>query len=233
MTFLSFFHLVINLIAIALFGFAILLTLRLSPKMELSTIVTADEKKICESNYKWLRNSSFITVPVFLIAVSFLHPVLATIIPMIFHISLIRKLKTNSLYVYRHTQQALCLILLRAGTAALIFSFFYSGGFVLFLLANGLLWLFGTNWGISQVNRGDCWLMQRKGEKIILPETTEPEKPDNPIVDTELDDMLKSLDAKGTLAAKQKALDAFRTGTLKIKKRAVEVLSKLGEVEKF
>jgi len=85
-------------------------------------------------------------------------------------------------------------------------------------------------WGRNQVIRGRCWLMEQRGEKIISVESA---KVDSPQMDKELEDMLKSLDAKDTLTAKTKALNAFRTGTPETKRRAVEILSKLGEVEEF
>jgi hypothetical protein len=71
--------------------------------------------------------------------------------------------------------------------------------------------------------------MEQRGE-IAISETA---KVDSPQMDKELEDMLKSLTAKDALAAKTKALNAFRARTPETKKRALEVLSKLGEVEEF
>jgi hypothetical protein len=98
------------------------------------------------------------------------------------------------------------------------------------VLGNGSLWLFGSTWGWNQVSRGECWWMEKKGEKPIPSEST---KVDSPQIDKELENLLKSLNAKDKLTAKTKALKAFRTGTPETKKRAVEMLSKLGEVEVF
>ena len=222
-------------VTLAIFFLFVIWALRLNPKSELSLVVTDAEKKICAANYTWLRNSSFITIPVFFVALlQDVPPALAVLFPFIFHISLIRRLKTESLYVYRHTQQSLLMLLLRAASASIIFSIFdVDGGFWLFALVNGSLWLFGTNWIIVQVNRNTCWLMQRKGEKIILSENTEPEKHETPIMDKELASMLDSLNADSIKTAKEKALHAFQTGTPTIKKHAVAVLAKLGEVETF
>ena len=161
-------------------------------------------------------------------------PAMAVLIPFVFHVGLIRKLKTESLYVYRHTQQSLLMLFLRAASASIIFYIFdVDGGFWLFALVNGSLWLFGTNWIVVQVNRNTCWLMERKGEQILLPASTQSEKGKTSLEDKELEAMLKSLDAPGTTTARQKAMHAFRTGTPELKKRAITVLSQLGEVEKF
>jgi hypothetical protein len=104
---------------------------------------------------------------------------------------------------------------------------------LLFVFGNGALWLIGSIVGWSQTSNGKCWFMDRKGEKLLLPESIKPEKPNTSIDDKELDELLKSLDATGMTTARQKALHAFRTGTPELKKRAIAVLAKLGEVEKF
>jgi hypothetical protein len=218
-------------VTIALFFLLIVWAWRLNPKSELSDVITVAEKKICETNYRWLRNSSFITIPVFFIALIMgTPPAIAALIPFVFHISLLRRLNTESLYVYRHTQQALLLLLVRAAAASLIFSTFYgSEGFWAFVIVNGSLWLFSTNWEISQVMLNRCWLMEHKGEKIILPNA----KPDIVATNTEHNETLKSADARDVATAREQALQSFRTGTPEMKKRAFTVLTGLGEVEKF
>jgi len=228
-------HLIIALI-LALwnisFAFFYLLTvwiLRLDPKADLSHQVTDDEKKVCETNNKWLRNSSFITIPIFIIAIYMdVPPAIAALMPFVFHINLASRLRTDNLFVYRHTQQALFLLILRAATAMIIFSFFgLDEGFELFVLVNGSLWLFGTNWEIKQVKNNDCWLMRRRGEEIILPIS------DIPALDEDVNETLNSIDTKIKNTTVKKSLTAFRSGTPEERKKAVLVLSQLGEVEKF
>jgi len=207
------------------FGFsliflAIVWIMRLDPKSDLSHRVTDAEKKICERNYNWLRNSSFITIPVFFIAMYMdAPPIVAVSITFIFHIPIIQRLKTENLFVFRHTQQALYLLILRAMTAIVIFWIYYlDEGFWLFVLVNGSLWLFGTNWEIKQVKNNDCWLMRRRNEEIIV----EVESPsDSPI------------DAKTRNTKIKQSLQTFRTGTPDEREKAVLTLSQLGEVEKF
>ena len=207
--------------------------LRLNPNKELSHIVTDEERKACEKNYKWLRNSSFFTIPVFLVAFFFdAHPLIAVFLTFLFHIQLIGRLQTENLYVYRHTQQALFLLLLRAGTAIAIFSYFYFDGFWLFVIVNGSLWLIGTNWEIVQVKRNDCWLMRRRGEEILVPQI--PVGVDQPVeLDKATTDMLKSVTSREKKAEIKSSLTTFRAGTHLERKKAVLILAELGEVEKF
>ena len=207
--------------------------LRLNPNKELPHIVTDEQRKACEKNYKWLRNSSFFTIPVFLVAFFFdAHPLIAVFLTFLFHIQLIGRLQTENLYVYRHTQQALFLFLLRAGTAIAIFSYFYFDGFWLFVIINGSLWLFGTNWEIAQVKRNDCWLMRRRGEEILVPKI--PVGVDQPVeLDKATTDMLKSITSREKKAEIKSSLTTFRAGTPLERKKAVLILAELGEVEKF
>jgi hypothetical protein len=215
----------------ALFFIVIVWIIGLNPKTEFSSIITDEHKSIGRSIYQWLLVSPVLSIP-FSIFLSILLEsniyghVLATCIPLILHFHLLFNIR-KSLYIYRHTQQALALLVLRAAVAAWAL---YDFNIALFLLGNGSIWLFGGIWGFSQIKRGKCWLMEQRGEKITLPETA---KVDSPQMDKELEDMLKSLNAKDALAAKTKALNAFRAGTPATKKRALEVLSKLGEVEEF
>ena len=207
--------------------------LRLNPNKELPHIVTDEERKACEKNYKWLRNSSFFTIPVFLVAFFFdAHPFIAVFLTFLFHIQLIGRLQTENLYVYRHTQQALLLLLLRAGTTIAIFSYFYFDGFWLFVIVNGSLWLFGTNWEIAQVKRNDCWLMRRRGEEILVPKI--PVGVDQPVeLDKATTDMLKSITSREKKAEIKSSLTTFRAGTPLERKKAALILAELGEVEKF
>lgn len=227
-------------VSLAFVYLLILWVLRLNPKKKMSPLVTPDGKKICEKNYKWLRNSSFFTVPVFLIALVLdAHPAIAAFLPFLFHIRLIGRLQTENLYVYRHTQQSLYLLLLRAGTAIAIFSLasYFDGmneGVWLFVIINGSLWLFGTNWEIAQVKQNDCWLMRRRDEEIILAMETPDLLIDTPaLMDKETEKQITSIDTKTKNTRVKQSLQTFRTGTPDEKKKALRVLSELGEVEKF
>jgi hypothetical protein len=162
--------------------------------------------------------------------------VLMALAPLVLHLPLLTGLTSKSGFVYRHTQQAILLIALRAGMASLAamnVEDHLDYALLLFVFGNGLLWLIGSISGWSQVSSGKCWLMERKGEKLLAPESTQAPRTGTSLEDKELKDMLKSLDAPGMTTARQKAMHAFRTGTPEMKKRAIAVLSQLGEVEKF
>ncbi|SRR6266498_3029001 len=225
----------------ALFFFAVVWLLRQDPKPYSKEIPlpTNTEKKTAGLLYTWLMLSSIFAVPTFVLLLfnfstysSTNQRVLAALIPLIFHTPLLLGLASKSTFVFRHTQQALFLMAIRAGVALLTVSLANEpfDGIWLFLLGNGALWLFGSLWGWDQIQRGECWFMKRKGQKLVSVAAT---TIDSPPMDQELKSMLKSLDAKEALAAKNKALQAFRTGSPESKKRAVEILYTLGEVEKF
>lgn len=222
----------------ALFFLAVVWIMRLNPKPYSTNIPAPSDldRDSVKGTYTWLLISPVLTMPTMIIAseiisdYSFNDYMLAALIPLIFHTPLLFRLNTKSVFVYRHAQLAIFLIALRAGAAAFAFSTESLG---LFVLVNGSLWLFGTNWARNQALRKECWLMQRKGERIILPENAEPEKHAPLITDKELANMLESLNADNIKSAKEKTLRAFQTGTPTIKKRATLVLAKLGEVEKF
>ena len=224
----------------ALLFLAIIWLLRQNPEPGASFTLSDSERKTAKIVYGWLLFSPVLTVPVFIVSIIYLSygesnttvRGLEALIPLIFHLPLLWGLTSKNSFVYRHTQQGILLIALRAGTAVLASSIssYSEFGFWLFLLGNGSLWLFGSTWGWNQVSRGEYWWMKQKDEKLITPEST---KVDSAQMDKELEDLLKSLNATDKLYAKTKALKAFRSGTPETKKRAVEVLSKLGEVEQF
>jgi hypothetical protein len=227
----------------ALFFIAVVWVLRMNPGSDASFILGRNDQKTARRIYTWLFLSSFITVPIFIVAAANTYyqstineHVLTALVPLILHLPLLLGLTSKSAFVYRHTQQGILLIALRAGLASLAtmnLENHIDYALLLFFFGNGSLWLIGSIVGWSQVSNGKCWFMERKGEKILLPETAQPAKPDSLELNKELDDMLKSLDTKGMDTARQKAMHAFRTGTPEIKKRAIAVLSQLGEVEKF
>lgn len=224
----------------ALFFLGTVWVMRLNPKADSKEIPFPSDKdrKRAKGMYTWLLLSPFLTVPTMIITALNLdwnsspnQRVFAALIPAIFHLLLLFQLDSKRPFVYRHTQQGILLVALRASMAALALNIskYPDDGIWLFLLGNGSLWLFGTLWGRNQVVRSDCWWMRRRGE-IILPLQERPIE--QPITDDELDAMVKGLDAEGS-TARQKALNAFREGTPETRKKAVLVLSKLGEVEKF
>ena len=224
----------------ALFFLAVVWILQQNPRPDSSFSLNDNERKAARGIYTWLFFSPMLTIPTFIVVLLILSywesgtdvRVLASMIPLIFHLPLLSGLTSKNAFLYRHTQQGILLIALRAGMAILATSIgtYSVGGFWLFLLGNGSLWLFGSIWGWNQISRGECWWMKQKGEKLIAPESI---KAGSPEMDKELEDMLKSLNVKDKLSAKTKVLNAFRAGTPETKKRAVEVLSKLGEVEEF
>jgi len=227
----------------ALFFLAVVWVLRTNPGSDVSFTLGRNDKKTAHRVYSWLFFSSFLTVPIFLLSAAntYSHStnnerVLTALVPLILHLPLLLGLTSKSGFVYRHTQQGILLIALRAGMAslaALNVEDHIDYALLLFVFGNGGLWLIGSIVGLSQVSNGKCWFMEYKGEKLLAPETVKLEKPGNTLNDKELEDMLKFLDAPGVTTARQKAMHAFRTGTPEIKKRAIAVLSQLGEVEKF
>ncbi|HLF74224.1 MAG TPA: hypothetical protein VI524_07760 [Anaerolineales bacterium] len=223
----------------AIFFLAVVWLMRLNPSSNSVLTPGITEKNTARRLYLWLLLSPFVTVPIFLVSVFFLSSsastnqrVLAALIPLIFLTPLLLGLTSKSVFVFRHSQQSILLMAFRAGLASLAISITAqpADGLGLFLLGNGSLWLFGSIWGRNQVTRGECWLMQRKGEKSA---SLESQAANLSPLDGELEVMLKSLDAKDKLLAKTKALNAFRSGPPETRRRAVEVLSRLGEVEEF
>jgi len=242
-------------IAAGLFFLAIIWLMRLNPTPHLKTWPAPNEtdKKTAKRIYTWLLLSPFITVPIFAYSVlnlshrsSIDERVLFALFPLIFHMVLLFGLNSKSPFVYRHTQQAIFLIALRAGMAALAVNIASDpeDGLWLFLLGNGTLWLFSTIWGRNQIFRSKCWWMERKGETIVAKARgdSESEMADlasefkqtqnlSPKEYIYLSD--KSLLSQQKSQAKEHALAAFRLGDEEIKKQAVDILNELGEVEMF
>jgi len=235
----------------ALFFIAVVWLLRMNPGSDISFTVSSNEKKAARQVYTWLFWSSIIAVPIFIGAnfdtsseSTINERVLTALIPLIIHILLLTGLTSKSAFVYRHTQQGILLIALRAGMASLaaaIAQSYTDYAIMLFLLGNGALWLFGSLFGWSQVSDGKCWFMERKGEtivlmdiksgKIVAPEsqTIQPNE-----ADKKLEQILNSMNAHEKQIAKEKALEAFQSGIPgEVRKNALNILSILGEVEKF
>lgn len=194
------------------------------------------DKKTAKRIYTWLLLSSFISVPIFLILVgiSYGEPsndlVLAALMPSIIHVVLFSGLNSSSAFVFRHTQQAILLVALRAGMAALAVNIgsYPEDGIGLFLLGNGSLWLFGSLWGRNQAIRGDCWWIKQKGEIIVR--TIEQLERFSAQENLEFGRRLIPYNQE---VSTTHALMAFRRGDPNIKKQAVELLDKLGQVEIF
>ena len=230
----------IKTIAGGLFFLAVLWLMRLNPKLYHKTIPFPSDadKKIAKRIYTWLLLSPFITVPVFVISAlnlsyqsSINERVLCALIPLIFHIVLLFGFDSKSSFVFRHTQQAILLVALRAGMAALAVNIGSSpgDGLGLFILGNGSLWLFGSLWGRNQVIRGECWWAKRKGEIILHTiEQLEMLSPQENIQHSK-----QLMQKSRNDAAANHALIAFRFGDSEIRNQAVDILDKLGEVEMF
>jgi len=194
------------------------------------------DKKTAKRIYTWLLLSSFISVPIFLILVgiSYGEPsndlVLAALMPSIIHVVLFSGLNSSSAFVFRHTQQAILLVALRAGMAALAVNIgsYPMEGLGLFLLGNGSLWLFGSLWGRNQVIRGECWWIKRRGEIIVH----RPEQLGMLSPEENLKHSRGLMYSDEGIAAKH-ALMSFRYGNPSIKKQAVAILDELGEVDMF
>ena len=223
----------------ALFFLAVVWILRQNPGVDSSFTVTENEKKSAKGIYLWLLLSPLLILPVFvslLLGVDFPEAgtntrALVTLIPSIFHFLLVMGLTSKSAFVYRHTQQAILLVGLRAGLATLAISVgsYPIDGIWLFLMGNGSLWLLGSLWGLLQVSRGQCWLMEQKRETLAI-QTGEAEDVSPQIHLARSTEFLQRYNAA---EAKKHALAAFRGGDREIRSRAVKLLSALHEVEEF
>lgn len=228
-----------------LFFLMVVWILRHDPNPNSFFTVSEKDKSTARRVYTWLFLSSFITVPFFLIQVISSYSshttnnqlVLNAIVPLLFHLPLLLGLTSKNAFIYRHTQQGILLSALRAGMAGLALTIGDSPdeGAWVFLLGNGSLWLFGSIWGWTQINRSECWWMRQKGEAILPLEGTD-------LTSTVMRERLspvahlaqsKSLKHNQKDVAKAHALLAFRLGSPEIKRQAVQVLEDAGEVESF
>ena len=221
----------------ALFFIVVVFLMRQNPGSDSSATVGENEKKTARRVYAWLFWSSFLTVPIFIIAIISAYDssvnglVFAALTPLILHTPLLFGLSSKSSFVYRHTQQGILLIALRAGLASLAVSggSYPDDGLWLFLLGNGTLWLFGTIWGLNQISRSDCWLMRRKGEGIDIAV----DKAGNLAPHIHLQKSREFLNGSKKPEAKEHALAAFRRGNRENRLEAIQLLEALNEIEKF
>jgi hypothetical protein len=222
----------------ALFFITVVWLLRQDPGAGTDFNAGENEKKTARRVYTWLFLSPLLTVPVFIVALFSAYDsstegrVLAALIPLILHIPLLAGLTSKNGFVYRHTQQGILLMSLRAGVASLAAINFDSAGILLFLLGNGGLWLLGSLLGGDQVRRGECWLMQRKGEtvEIIIGSAV---SAGNLAPQVHLEKSREFIQRFKKEDAMAHALAAFRKGDRDIRLQALRVLEVLEEVEKF
>jgi hypothetical protein len=217
---------------------AVVWAMRQNPRHDAVFVVRDVEKNTARRLYAWLLLSPCVTLPLFLYLIYSLEAstinegVLIALIPLIFHLPLLLGLTSKSTFVLRHMQQGILLVALRAGIASLVVNMgsYSDNGWLLFLLGNGSLWLFGSIWGWNQVYRGECWLMKQKGETLVtkaeeLREALSPQ--------THLERSREFIGIYKADEAKKHALAAFHSGDREIKIEAVKLLSALREVEEF
>jgi hypothetical protein len=228
----------------ALFFLGITLLLYLDPGTDASITIGNNEKKNARRIYTWLFWSPLITVSIFIaqlfnLASTVNDQVLVALIPSLLHIPLLLGLTSKSRFVFRHTQQGILFIALRAGMASLAavnINNHLEYAVLLFFIGNGTLWLSSSIFGWNQIYNGTCWLMDRKGEQIISQEPQPINKVAQPVTepDKKLEQFLGSMNTKEKQTAKEKALEAFQSGIQgEVRKNALNILSILGEVEKF
>jgi hypothetical protein len=230
-----------------LFFLLILWIILRNPSGDMHAEVGKTEKSVARRVYTWLFISSMFTVPFFiylLIATdlgqsSSNRLILTALIPLLLHLPLLLGLTSKSIFVYRHTQQGIILIALRAFLAAVALNIgnYPYGGVWLFLLGNGSLWLFGSIWGWVQINRSECWWMKQKGDIIAaFGESIASPKIESPrLLSPEqcLEYSKWYLKRQLQNSAKELALEAFRRGNYKIRYQAIRVLDEMNEVEFF
>ncbi len=224
----------------ALFFLATVWLLRMNPASDASLIISDNEKKTARRIYTWLFFSPLSTIPLLitlLLNSSYEStPSLNQIVPIVLisalpHAFLLLGLSSKSVFVYRHTQQGILMIALRAGMAVLAINSLDSDmslGLGIFFLGNGLLWLFGSLIGWSQISHGESWFMQGKGETPITSDAVE-----NLPAQKHIEQSQVFIHRYKPDEAKKHALAAFRSRDREIKAQAVKLLRTLDEVEKF
>ena len=223
----------------ALFFLAVVWMMRQNPGADSSFTITEKEKKSARGIYVWLLLSPVLTLPIFgILLLNLDFPEADTnsrafiaIVPSLVHLLLVMGLTSKSAFVYRHTQQAILLIALRAGLATLAISVepYPIDGIWLFLIGNGSLWLLGSLWGLAQVSRGECWLMEQKRETLAV----KPGEAEDLSPQIHLARSREFIQKYNAAEAKKHALAAFRGGDDEIRSQAVTLLHALHEVEEF
>jgi Tol biopolymer transport system component len=184
---------------------------------------------------------------------------LSILLPALLQLILVVGLISPQLYVRRHAQQAITLIGFRIVSSVLFIGLMSGAGWLLWLLVNGFLWLFGGIWGLRQVSRGGCWLMRMRGETDLLPrfaaapvtpvavpsvvpsapQVAEPIATPVPAPGFSIpNDPSAALELGLALVAQSRREQAiacfmfvFRNGSPELRQRAVAEMEKLGEVE--
>ncbi len=206
--------------------------------------------------YWWLFYSPLITVPWLMVAVTFQGlstsgdanwsvPVLSAALP---HVVLLFGLRSKYLYQRRHVQQALLFVLVRTVTTFLLVAVNQGAFACLWLIVNGGLWLWSSWWGLQQVRKGDCWLMQILGEDSQLPrpwagqtlESATPSSMDAVIATRAQAALQAKLDRGRALANSGQRpeavacfMDVFHGSAPGLRQQALVQLEALGEVETF
>jgi len=230
-------------LAAALFFLGVVWILRQNPGPDATFEVGDEQKKKARRIYTWLFLSSILTVPFFLIMVIASYSgntttnqlVLAALVPVLFHLPLLLGLTSKSAFVYRHTQQGVLLVALRAGLASIAVSMGADPGegAWLFLLGNGSLWLFGSLWGWIEIKRGSCWWMKQKRD-VARRGRAEPLPPEAGLSPENYMERGKwYLQHQQKDAAKAYALEAFRHGNFEIRRQAIQLLGDMNEVGFF
>ena len=224
----------------ALFFLGVVALLNLKPGLDASYTVSVQEKKTAGRIYTWLFLSPLLTVPC--LVFTFINPVIYTdnfqsrslslLVPVIMQTPILLGMTSRSAFVFRHTQQGILLVAIRAASTLLLFGLIgeeFNSAFGLFMLVNGGLWLFSSLWGWSQTRAGVCWWLTRKGEVIrhaavgLSPTETA----------AHLNKSREFIRQFKKNEAFEHALVAFRNGDQETRAQAVQVLAVLDEVEKF
>ena len=215
-----------------------------------------EQKKAADRIYNWLRGLSVISVPWFLWLVLNMNFQSSTIerfwaaalpaSPYLLYL-LLTGTSTNHIFVKRHARQGLAIVFLRFFTAFLSTGFRGEAvsGLPFFLIANGLLWFFGSSTGKLQVDEGDGMFV-RQSERLSTRSIKDLEKaeveepaPKRKITRPEMTAIEsfaqgeQLLNRGNKLEAVRAFTTAFRKGDAQIRGLAARQLNALDEVEEF
>lgn len=200
--------------------------------------------------YRWLFLSVFFTVPwmaINLYNLSSRDPMSASILgvlaPALLHLLLLTALDKRNVYIRRHAQQAILIMMLRVASAVFFMGMMRPAETCGYVAINGFLWIAGYVWGRDQVKRGDCWLMRIRGETEGLPRPWAIEAPKEKViakVQQSLEDAETSFDVAISLInlgleddAIPHLTTAFRKGSADLRPKVVAELRKIDQVEIF